>query len=58
VASGEKLTFARATIAGAGLAGLSSAVRLIEAGLSVSIGDGAARAGGRCRSISTASSAK
>ncbi|WP_018076027.1 hydroxysqualene dehydroxylase HpnE [Novosphingobium nitrogenifigens] len=44
------MTFARATIAGAGLAGLSSAVRLIEAGLSVSIGDGAARAGGRCRS--------
>ena len=44
------MTFARATIAGAGLAGLSAAVRLVEAGLSVQITDSAAQAGGRCRS--------
>lgn len=44
------MTFARATIAGAGLAGLSAAVRLVEAGLSVRIADSAAQAGGRCRS--------
>ena len=44
------MTFARATIAGAGLAGLSAAVRLVEAGLTVRIVDSAAQAGGRCRS--------
>jgi squalene-associated FAD-dependent desaturase len=44
------LKFTRATIAGAGLAGLSAAVRLVEAGLAVRIGDSAAQAGGRCRS--------
>lgn len=44
------MRFARATIAGAGLAGLSAAVRLTEAGLAVRIADPAARAGGRCRS--------
>ena len=44
------MTFARATIAGAGLAGLSAAVRLVEAGLTVRIADSAAQAGGRCRS--------
>jgi len=41
---------ARATVVGAGLAGLSAAVRLREAGIPVAIGDGAAQAGGRCRS--------
>jgi squalene-associated FAD-dependent desaturase len=35
---------------GAGLAGLSAAVRLVEAGLEVRIADAAAQAGGRCRS--------
>lgn len=35
---------------GAGLAGLSAAVRLVEAGLKVRIVDAAAQAGGRCRS--------
>jgi squalene-associated FAD-dependent desaturase len=44
------LSFARATIAGAGLAGLSAAVRLVEAGMQVRIADSAAQAGGRCRS--------
>lgn len=44
------MSFSRAIIAGAGLAGLSAAVRLVEAGLSVSISDAAAQAGGRCRS--------
>ncbi len=38
------------TIAGAGLAGLSAAVRLVEAGVAVSLSDSAAQAGGRCRS--------
>lgn len=42
--------FARATIAGAGLAGLQAAVTLAQAGVTVSIADSAARAGGRCRS--------
>lgn len=50
MAAGDALKFARATIAGAGLAGLSTAVRLVEAGLSVRIADSAAQAGGRCRS--------
>jgi len=44
------LNFARATIAGAGLAGLSAAVALRRAGLSVEIAESAAHAGGRCRS--------
>lgn len=41
---------ARATVVGAGLAGLSAAMRLAEAGVAVAISDGAAAAGGRCRS--------
>lgn len=44
------MTFTRATIVGAGLAGLSAAVRLTEAGLPVRLSDSAAQAGGRCRS--------
>ncbi|WP_267393544.1 MULTISPECIES: hydroxysqualene dehydroxylase HpnE [unclassified Sphingomonas] len=44
------MSFARATIAGAGLAGLSAAVALRQAGIAVTIADGAAQAGGRCRS--------
>ncbi len=44
------MTVTRATIAGAGLAGLAAAVALTEAGLRVSIADAAAQAGGRCRS--------
>ena len=42
--------FARASVVGAGLAGLSAAVNLRRAGLDVAISDSAARAGGRCRS--------
>ncbi len=41
--------FAKATIAGAGLAGLNAAVSLVEAGRHVSLADSAAREGGRCR---------
>jgi squalene-associated FAD-dependent desaturase len=44
------MTFVRATIAGAGLAGLAAAVALREAGVEVSLSDSAAQAGGRCRS--------
>jgi squalene-associated FAD-dependent desaturase len=44
------LNFARATIVGAGLAGLAAAVDLVRAGVRVSIADSAAQAGGRCRS--------
>jgi hydroxysqualene dehydroxylase len=44
------LSFVRATIVGAGLAGLSAAVRLVEAGVKVRIAEAAAQAGGRCRS--------
>ena len=39
-----------ATVIGAGLAGLSAAVRLAEAGVRVRLVDSAAQAGGRCRS--------
>lgn len=44
------MTIARATIIGAGLAGLAAAVGLSRAGIRVSIADSAAQAGGRCRS--------
>lgn len=44
------MTVSRATIAGAGLAGLAAAVALREAGLEVALSDSAAQAGGRCRS--------
>lgn len=44
------MSFTRATIAGAGLAGLSAGVAARRAGLAVTIADGAAQAGGRCRS--------
>jgi squalene-associated FAD-dependent desaturase len=44
------LSFARAIVAGAGLAGLSAAVALAEAGVPVALSDSAAQAGGRCRS--------
>ena len=44
------MTLRRATIAGAGLAGLAAAVALREAGVEVSLSDSAAQAGGRCRS--------
>jgi squalene-associated FAD-dependent desaturase len=40
----------RASVVGAGLAGLSAAVRLVQAGMAVRIADSAAHAGGRCRS--------
>lgn len=40
----------RAIVVGAGLAGLSAAVRLTAAGVAVELVDGAAQAGGRCRS--------
>lgn len=41
---------ARCHIIGAGLAGLSTAVRLCNAGIDVSVYEGAGQAGGRCRS--------
>lgn len=44
------MSFTRATIVGAGLAGLSAAVALRRADLRVAIADSAAQAGGRCRS--------
>lgn len=40
----------KAIVVGAGLAGLSAAVRLVEAGHAVEIAEAAAQAGGRCRS--------
>ncbi len=44
------MSITRATVAGAGLAGLSAAVALADAGITVSLSDSAAQAGGRCRS--------
>ncbi len=44
------MTYGRATIAGAGLAGLAAAVAFAEAGCPVTLSDSAAQAGGRCRS--------
>lgn len=44
------MTYQRATIAGAGLAGLAAAVAFAEAGCPVTLSDSAAQAGGRCRS--------
>ena len=44
------MRIARATIAGAGMAGLSAAVALSKAGVPVTVADAAAQAGGRCRS--------
>lgn len=44
------MSFRAATIAGAGLAGLSAAVALRRAGLHVRLADAAAQPGGRCRS--------
>jgi hydroxysqualene dehydroxylase len=40
----------KAIVVGAGLAGLSAAVRLVEAGFAVEIAEAATQAGGRCRS--------
>jgi squalene-associated FAD-dependent desaturase len=40
----------RAHVIGAGLAGLSAAIALTEAGFAVTLSDSAAQAGGRCRS--------
>ena len=44
------MSFARATVAGAGLAGLAAGVGLARAGIAVTIAEAAAHAGGRCRS--------
>ena len=44
------MTYRRATIAGAGLAGLAAAVAFAEAGCPVTLSDSAPQAGGRCRS--------
>ncbi|RYD83334.1 MAG: hypothetical protein EOP61_41380, partial [Sphingomonadales bacterium] len=40
----------RAHVIGAGLAGLSASIALVEAGYAVSLSEGAPQAGGRCRS--------
>jgi hydroxysqualene dehydroxylase len=53
-ASNSQMRFARASIAGAGMAGLAAAVALTKAGFPVAISDSAARAGGRCRSYDDA----
>ncbi len=44
------MSFNTAIIAGAGLAGLSAAISIRQAGIAVTIADAAAQAGGRCRS--------
>ena len=44
------MTIAKATVIGAGLAGLSAAIGLARAGVKVRLLDAAPRAGGRCRS--------
>ncbi len=44
------MTAPRVHVIGAGLAGLSTAVNLVSAGLNVSLHEGAGHAGGRCRS--------
>ena len=44
------MSFARATVVGGGLAGLSTATALVEAGVTVALAEGGAQAGGRCRS--------
>ena len=50
MAKPDAVTFKRAVVVGAGLAGLSAAVALRRAGVEVSIFEAAAQAGGRCRS--------
>jgi squalene-associated FAD-dependent desaturase len=50
VAHPDAVTFKRAIVVGAGLAGLSAAVALRRKGIEVSIFEAAAQAGGRCRS--------
>ncbi|MGN6374472.1 MAG: hydroxysqualene dehydroxylase HpnE [Sphingomonas sp.] len=47
---GVPLSVTRATVVGAGLAGLSAAVALGGAGVEVALAEAAAQAGGRCRS--------
>jgi squalene-associated FAD-dependent desaturase len=47
---GDALSQRRATVIGAGLAGLSAAIGLARAGVKVRLLDAAPRAGGRCRS--------
>jgi squalene-associated FAD-dependent desaturase len=47
---GDALSVAKATVVGAGLAGLSAAIGLARAGVRVRLVDAAPRAGGRCRS--------
>ena len=44
------MSFARATVVGGGLAGLSAVTALAEAGVAVALAEGAAQLGGRCRS--------
>lgn len=48
------MSLQRATVVGAGLAGLAAAVRLAEAGYAVEVSEAAAQAGGRCRSYTDA----